>query len=419
MSPIAKNKIKFKKHFISLCRLSGVALGCLCLSRLLQERASTDQDTTLDPYLIQNRNRLDVNSLRAKLVAHNKEPTVLNAELFGDRLRDSYSPVVVIQVQGDSPRLKLLLSSLSRVRDIDTALLIFSFAYQDDSLDRLVGAIRFCRVVQIYFPHSLQLHPHRFPGLEAADYNASGEPCRPRDVRLIEKKQHWWWKANFVFERMAHLVEADSAVVFLEEANYVVPDFIHMLRFLHKSRVYFPHVEMLSFGNPFLKGSSDDLLIVEPWGPPFHLGVSFNATTWKKIRSHSGEYCTYDDYNWNYSLLKLFESFAGGHVDTVACLTPRVISTEEIDEKDLRNRIDRFLTAHTWFPAAVKGVFVFGPKGRIEARAKAPVLGVGGWSDLRDQLLCLDVLAVTTTEEQRYYDPDYVLTSLENNSSAH
>ena len=46
---------------------------------------------------------------------------------------------------------------------------MFSHDVWDQDINDLVRAINFTRVVQIYYPHSLQTHPDTFPGHSPAD----------------------------------------------------------------------------------------------------------------------------------------------------------------------------------------------------------------------------------------------------------
>ncbi|XP_038212006.1 alpha-1,6-mannosyl-glycoprotein 2-beta-N-acetylglucosaminyltransferase-like [Zerene cesonia] len=360
--------------------------------------------------------QINVHTLRTKLELLNKERYIFNSDNF--RSVEDDTPILVVQVHKDIERLQYLVLSLAQVRDIKDVLIVFSHSFYDEAINRLIRSIDFCKVTQIFYPHSLQLHPHKFPGVDPNDCNGNvTEFCQYRDARIAEKKQHWWWKANFMFERMKWSSKYEGLVLFLEEDNYIAPDLLHMLRYVQKSFWYFPHVDVVSFGKPYKRGSRSDLLILEPWQPPFHVGLAFNASVWKRIKFQNGDYCMYNDYNWNYSLLNMFHKFLKGHADMIACQTPRVLSTREFESNEhFLKHINQVVENVEWFPENVRAVSVFGPKGRVEPELKVPRRGVGGWGDIRDQMLCLDVLAVTTTEEPRYYEENYEPKSIGNES---
>nr|XP_026486666.1 alpha-1,6-mannosyl-glycoprotein 2-beta-N-acetylglucosaminyltransferase-like [Vanessa tameamea] len=299
--------------------------------------------------------------------------------------------------------------SLSEVQGIQTALLIFSHSFYNEPINRLVRNIDFCKVMQIFYPFSLQLHPYKHPGVDPGDCKPglsktkNAKYCLIRDARLTEHKQHWWWKANFIFQGTRWLQRHANPVVFLEEDNYVAPDFLYMFQYITRSLDYFPSVDVMSFGTAWTKNVNMNLLTVESWRPPYDIGLAFNKTTWQKILQLSGQFCMYNDYSWSYSLLHVFESFPKGYVDMVGCVAPRVLSTKEYDNNvNIFKKKTELFSALNLFPKKVHAVFLFGPEGRVERVLKGPPVGRGGWNDLRDQLLCLDPMMSTTTEEKRY-----------------
>lgn len=71
--------------------------------------------------------------------------------------------------------LRHLIVSLAQVRDISMALIVFSHDYYDEELNELVQSVDFCKVMQIFYPYSIQTHPNEFPGEDPND-------C-PRDIK--------------------------------------------------------------------------------------------------------------------------------------------------------------------------------------------------------------------------------------------
>ena len=60
--------------------------------------------------------------------------------------------------------LRHLIVSLAQARDIDTTLLIFSHDFFNSEINDLIQSIDFCKVLQIFYPYSIQTHPNTFPG---------------------------------------------------------------------------------------------------------------------------------------------------------------------------------------------------------------------------------------------------------------
>lgn len=82
--------------------------------------------------------------------------------------------------------LKYLVNSLSHAKDIYKVLLVFSHDVYEKEINDFVQAIDFCKVIQIFYPHSLQTHPHTFPGKDPND-------C-PRNIT----KDKWAQNTNFI-----------------------------------------------------------------------------------------------------------------------------------------------------------------------------------------------------------------------------
>jgi alpha-1,6-mannosyl-glycoprotein beta-1,2-N-acetylglucosaminyltransferase len=59
--------------------------------------------------------------------------------------------------------------SLAEARDIDTVLLVFSHDHYDEEINELVQSVDFCKVMQIFYPYSIQTHPKEFPGESPGD----------------------------------------------------------------------------------------------------------------------------------------------------------------------------------------------------------------------------------------------------------
>lgn len=348
----------------------------------------------------------EVRKLTLKVEQLNAHIEVINWDMY--RPVNSETTIIVIHVQKDVERLQYLIISLGQVKHIHQVLLIFSHSYYDDIINSLVKSIDFCKVMQIFYPYSLQLNPNKFPGFDPDDCNVTIRPetssppnrlqCFERDARRTQHKQHWWWTANYVFEGL-EWSSNKQVTMFLEEDNYVLPDLLHMLQYAWRVLPYFPTVEVMSFGRPHAGDLDYDLLMIDAWTPPYDKGLAFNKTTWRKIYERLSYYCFYDDSSWSYSLVHLFGNFSNGVAEMAACSAPRVLSTSVFPSGQRAARWAwRRAQRAALFPPQVRATLTVSLRGRVRRPWHAPPHGNGGWADLRDQMLCMDTLMTTTTE---------------------
>lgn len=200
--------------------------------------------------LNKNSPRNDSKSIRQLIERLNGDQTVLNEEVFGPLANDSI--VMVVQVHKRITYLRHLILSLSHARDISKALLIFSHDYYDDEINELVQSISFCKVLQIFYPFSIQTHPREFPGDDPRDCHrdltqeqAFTQNCRNayypdlyghyREAVFTQMKHHWWWKLNRIFDQLDVTRHHTGLLLLLEEDYYLAPDFLLILKQLQKS----------------------------------------------------------------------------------------------------------------------------------------------------------------------------------------
>lgn len=81
----------------------------------------------------------------------------------------------ILQIHDRITYLRHLIVSLAQARGISQALLVFSHDYYDEEINSLVQSVDFCKVIQIFYPYSIQTHPNEFPGEDPHD-------C-PRDIK--------------------------------------------------------------------------------------------------------------------------------------------------------------------------------------------------------------------------------------------
>ncbi|CRL07479.1 CLUMA_CG020447, isoform A [Clunio marinus] len=175
--------------------------------------------------------------------------TILNQEIFEPLMNDS--TIIVIQVHTRITYLRHLIVSLAQARDISKALLIFSHDFYDEEINELVQSIDFCKVMQIFYPFSIQMHPNEFPGTDPRDCKRDMKKeqalitkCQNaqypdihghyREASFTQTKHHWWWKANRVFDQLEVTRHHTGLVLFLEEDHYVAEDFLYLLSMMQQ-----------------------------------------------------------------------------------------------------------------------------------------------------------------------------------------
>ncbi|CAG9786416.1 unnamed protein product [Diatraea saccharalis] len=410
-------RLKFKQFLAALLALALVFIAwqVWCqdpeeplVPRTLRSFIRFREGYTIRP-VIRNQHQLDQLATRIERLNHDAE--IFNWNRCG-RLRDD-TDIFLIQVHKDIERLQYLIVSLGQVRYIKNAMLIFSHSYYDDKINKLIRSIRFAKVMQIFYPYSMQLNPDKFPGADSEDCNGS-VTCVGRDALRAERKHHWWWKAHFVFHSFDWSESHRGMVTFLEEDDYVLPDILYILKYARQALKYFTSVDVISFGRLWARGLDYDLLTVDTWRPPYDRGLTFNRTAWLKIVALASHFCFYDDSSWSYSLMNLFGQFPRGYSDMVATVVARVHATRDFPSGwAAAARLSR-APRRGMFPRAVRAVVMFGSAGRLRREWHPPPRGDGGWADLRDHMLCLDPLQATTTDTSTDTTYMFELTKMKN-----
>lgn len=163
----------------------------------------------------------------------NRKQRVVNQEKFGPL--NSSDPIVVIQVHNRGQYLSSLIDSLRSAQGIQKSLVIFSHDVYDSSINGIVQQIDFCRVsililtswhititifyllyllqyIQIFYPYSLQLYPHEFPGTSVTD-------C-PRDM----SKAEWVYTWHNSFMILTGICFMSTRAEKIKCENYAYPD---------------------------------------------------------------------------------------------------------------------------------------------------------------------------------------------------
>ncbi|XP_059475133.1 alpha-1,6-mannosyl-glycoprotein 2-beta-N-acetylglucosaminyltransferase isoform X2 [Neocloeon triangulifer] len=381
------------------------------LHKFLLGRNSTQNGTDVAPP------HFNTSMIKQAIEQYNRYQVVLNEDTFGPLHNDSL--VIVVQVHTRITYLRHLIVSLAQAKGIENVLLVISHDFFDPEINELVHSIDFCKVMQIFYPYSIQTHPKEFPGESLSDCprNIKKEQAQKikcinadhpdlyghyREAKFTQTKHHWWWKANRVFDHLEVTKNHTGLVLFLEEDHYVAEDFIEALRLMKKATaIHCDKCNILSLGT-YLKtynyyGDSKNAEVT-PWVSSKHnMGMAFNRTTWREIRKCAKYFCDFDDYNWDWSLQQVSQNCISHKLFALVMRGPRVFhvgecgvhhkktnceSTAAISKvlKVLKNAKKHLFPSHLTLtiPANLK-------------KQKPLRKGNGGWGDKRDHQLCYNM----------------------------
>ncbi|XP_021929706.1 alpha-1,6-mannosyl-glycoprotein 2-beta-N-acetylglucosaminyltransferase, partial [Zootermopsis nevadensis] len=394
----------------------------------------------------------NISDIRRNIERYNDMQQVLNEELFGPVQNDSL--IIVVQVHTRIIYLRHLIVSLAQARDIDTVLLVFSHDYYDEEINELVQSVDFCKVMQIFYPYSIQTHPKEFPGESPGDCprNIKKEQAKEmlcnnalypdlyghyREAKFTQTKHHWWWKANRVFNQLEVTRNHTGMVLFLEEDHFVAEDFIHVLRLMERTcHTSCNRCNILSLGTylktynyygdskkkeaqralkrhqTFSPGSippswSFQILPtlyqhyqkaeVTPWISSKHnMGMAFNRSTWLDVRHCAEFFCTYDDYNWDWSLQHISQGCLNHKLYAMVMKGPRVFHIGEcgVHHKKANcestaviskvQQVLKYASKHLYPNYLTLTVTNTNKKQKLRK-------GNGGWGDVRDHQLCINM----------------------------
>ncbi|KAL5283249.1 MGAT2 family protein [Megaselia abdita] len=378
---------------------------------------TTQNGTITDPYHPPN-----ISEILKFISKYNDLQIVLNEDVFGPLQNDSV--IIVIQVHSRITYLRHLIVSLAQAREISRTLLIFSHDFYDEDINDLIQSIDFCKVMQIFYPYSIQTHPYDFPGVDPGDCprdikkdQAIVRKCinalhpdlygHYREAKFTQTKHHWWWKANRVFDQLEITRYHTGLVLFLEEDHYVAEDFLYLLELMQKRALELcPQCNILSLGT-YLKTFNyytyNSRVEVMPWISSKHnMGFAFNKSSWREIRECARHFCSYDDYNWDWSLQHLSQNCLKHKLHAMIVKGPRVFHIGECgvhhkkkncDSNQVIAKVQSVLkiarSSKQMFPKTVT-LTVASILKKTKLRK-----GNGGWGDQRDHILCMNMTLPT------------------------
>ncbi|XP_074602354.1 alpha-1,6-mannosyl-glycoprotein 2-beta-N-acetylglucosaminyltransferase [Brevipalpus obovatus] len=344
----------------------------------------------------------------------NANRVVHNEDIHGPLMPND--PVIVVQVHNRIYYLNLLISSLSKVKGIEKALIIFSHDIFNDEINSLVSNIKFCKILQIFYPYSLQAYPNEFPGKDPLDCprnidkqkaleikcnnaNHSDSYGHYREAIYTQTKHHWFWKMNHIFDKITITRNHDSHFIFLEEDHFAVPDMLYVLNLMEQfKQSHCNDCDLITLGAyPKVVNYAADSNKVEirEWISSLHnMGMVLDRKIWNKIKNCATKFCQCDDYNWDWSLMHISRECLDKKLMALTIVAPRVFhigqcgvhhKSRDCFKNELVEKIDAVVQKSTsfLFPSQLK------ISTSQKKKFKMPKLN-GGWGDVRDHALCLN-----------------------------
>lgn len=137
--------------------------------------------------------------------------------------------------------------------------------------------------------------------------------------------------------------------------------------------------------------------IVKWYSSRHNMGLVFDHKAWSSLAGCAESFCTYDDYNWDWSLQHVSAVCLDKPIRAVISTAPRVFHLGQcgVHHKGQDNCYDPQLLAKVQNVLSTSSEFLF-PSGVKQANSghrnsKIPKPN-GGWSDKRDHILCLSHL---------------------------
>lgn len=126
------------------------------------------------------------------------------------------------------------------------------------------------------------------------------------------------------------------------------------------------------------------------------MGMAFNRSTWHEIKGCAKHFCSYDDYNWDWSLHYTSQHCLKMKLYAIVAKGPRVFHIGECGLHQRRENCDLNQLAIVEDQLRNASDFMY-PEGlklsNEYTREDIELTENGGWADLRDIALCLSISA--------------------------
>ncbi|OQV20492.1 Alpha-1,6-mannosyl-glycoprotein 2-beta-N-acetylglucosaminyltransferase [Hypsibius exemplaris] len=360
-------------------------------------------------------------SLRTGVQARNAAASLKIANLIST---SNFSHIIVAQIHSRIPYINALLDSMSTVRGIETALIVFSHDLVDLEIESAVATRNATlNIVQIYFPFSIQLHGNEFPApghrdcperlekRKAAKWGCRGSNSSDlygnyRNAKLSQVKLHWWWKFHYTFTNIS-LARTGIPVLFVEEDHYLLPDALFLLDYFWKLRLTAcdPPCPTVAIAHHRVKlADYDDAYRhyhIGPWSGSTNIGLIFSYDNYLTVANCSQVFCDVDDYNWDWSVYFIMNRCVETEFEMLMVKAPRILhigncaglhhgkTDEECDMArniaEAKKKVKKLTKNGDLFPVDMeqrRATWMQQQKEQVEN---------GGWGDWRDRQLCRSI----------------------------
>lgn len=309
-------------------------------------------------------------------------------------------PIVIMTFQ----RIDYLKKLIQSIRDSDADISRVPIIISQDGdvpemtayVDSLHGEFNIKRIVH---PYSCYEHPDDFPRDKSGRLNkgfAGDSYGNPRDGKITCCKHHFTWMLKTVFQDLEFDIDVES-FLFLEEDYALAPNFyetvIHGLELMKDHKL--PDNERF-FGlalDPTNGGTENEPNVEEDsfYASTFISNpVVIERSMFANFLKNSRIFCTYDDYNWDWSIV---------HMQELKKLPRIILSPSKIQAKHIG--VEGGM--HKMSPHKMKEVKSadfpadFHPRIALETHELEPPRlqkNFGGWSHPRDHEHCMKTLGI-------------------------
>lgn len=157
-----------------------------------------------------------------------------------------------------------------------------------------------------------------------------------------------------------------------------------------------PSIDILTLGHyekvRQFSHDSSRVRLLQWYSSKHNMGFTVDRALWKQIKNCSQEFCKFDDYNWDWSLMHIFRACVAHNIKTLVASVPRLYHIgacgihhqgRKCDAEEVVNTIEQKFEQNqkVLFPAKLDLV---AEKSFRKIRFK----NNGGWADPRDHQLC-------------------------------
>ena len=307
------------------------------------------------------------------------------------------SPIVpfVFMVYKRVDYLKEVIETLRR-SDFDAArvpLIISVDGHVPEMMEYVTSLRKEFKVTQLIHEFACHDHPTTFPGEDPAlNVGYKGDTYHnKRSWQITCCKHHFTWMLKTVFT----LDMKADAFLFMEEdytvSNNIYENILTSLALLVHGRDK-DHLFGITLDPTDAASKPDKTYREDGWyvrsfvsGP-----MVLTRAMWDKVQSHAVEFCSYDDYNWDWSLVNLMNlKLIPRYVLTPTKLLVKHIGVEGMHGKSITNA-KKLRMQRATLPVDFHGLYYFPLfEAAVPVRKPNPF---GGWGHPMDQSHCIQVL---------------------------